>query len=441
MKKIIGQIIALTKNILLNSPDGTQNGMEQFFVGKRDPFRFSGGMGISWWYTQLTFKTLENLSFLINGEIEEFSGCDHKTIQSVIRDTLHEICVDRNIFNGDLVCFSGKDTLFECRTETDANKYGAYILDAILENVRNSISLGCVIYTAPRITGKSFSIGSEKIHVIHKNDTTKWDELIELGYYFGEWNPLTGNFIDGHNSAFSGKDYNYVFVNETEGTNQGNKFSASLKFRKLFSVISALIEYKYRFKVMARPYSMCMQIPHAKSRDKSFTQNEIGELYPYYGNDIEIKIENIAKIKQWYREEQELTDEQRNRIEKCAHFINKGMNSSDIESYVHYFVALDALYGKIGSVSKSIEQGVSFLPDSSQWNEKISWLFDLRNELVHGGSRYLEEWPKYMRYYRHFSEEPARDIEKLAFHALASAPSLFHESNKKIQVTPTAHLI
>lgn len=51
------------------------------------------------------------------------------------------------------------------------------------------------------------------------------------------------------------------------------------------------------------------------------------------------------------------------------------MNSSDIESYINYFVALDALYGKIGSVSKSIEQGVSCLPDSSHWNEKISWLF------------------------------------------------------------------
>ncbi|TOA16868.1 hypothetical protein CGK32_23515, partial [Vibrio parahaemolyticus] len=97
---------------------------------------------------------------------------------------------------------------------------------------------------------------------------------------------------------------------------------------------------------------------------------------------------------------------------------------------INYFVALDALYGKIGSVSKSIEQGVSCLPDSSHWNEKISWLFDLRNELVHGGSRYIEEWPKYMRYYRHFSTEPAIDIEKLAFHALASAPSLFHASNK-----------
>ncbi|HAS7003471.1 hypothetical protein HJ091_22870 [Vibrio parahaemolyticus] len=430
MKKIIGQIIALTKNIFLSSPDGTQNGMEQFFAGKRDPFRFSGGIGISWWYTQFTYKTVENLSFLINGEIEGFSGCDHKTIQSVIRQTLQEICVDRNVFDGDLVCFRGKDTLFECRTENDANKYGTYIFEMILENVRSSISSGCVIYTAPRITGKSFTIDCENIHVIHKDDSDKWGELIELGYHFDGWNPHTGELKGGGKTAFSRKDYDYIFVAETEGTIQGNKFSASLKFRKLFSVISGYVDCKYRLKVMAKPYSVSMQIPHVRSESKSFTQSEIGELYPYYGDTIEIKSDDISKIKQWYKDEQELTVEQRNRIEKCAHFINKGMNSSDIESYINYFVALDALYGKIGSVSKSIEQGVSCLPDSSHWNEKISWLFDLRNELVHGGSRYIEEWPKYMRYYRHFSTEPAIDIEKLAFHALASAPSLFHASNK-----------
>ncbi|OBU19982.1 hypothetical protein CTM88_20700 [Photobacterium aquimaris] len=430
MKKIISQIIVLTKNIFLNRSDGTQKGMEQFFVGKREPFHLSRGIGISWRYTQFTYKTVENLSFLINGEIEGVSGCDHKTIQSVIRKTLQEICVDRNIFDGDLVCFGGKDTLFECRTENDTNKYGTYIFDAILGNVRNSISLGCVIYTAPRITGKSFTIDCEKIHVIHKDDNAKWDELIELGYHFDEWSPLTGELRNGHKTVFSGKDYDYIFVTETEGTNQGNKFSSSLKFRKLFSVISAHVECNYRLKVMARPYSMCMQVPHIRSQDKSFTLSEIGELYPYYSHDVEIKSEHVSTIKQWYKEEQVLTAEQRNRIEKCAHFINKGMNSSDIESYVHYFVALDALYGKKGLVSKSIKQGISCLPNSSHWNEKISWLFELRNELVHGGSRYIEEWPKYMRYYRHFSAEPAIDIEKLAFHALASAPSFFHESSK-----------
>ncbi|QTR48955.1 HEPN domain-containing protein [Candidatus Thiothrix anitrata] len=432
MDKIIGQIIVLTKNIFLSSPDGSRNGMEQFFVGKSDPFRFTGGFGLSWWYTKLSFKTVENISFLINSQLIEFSGCDHKSIQCVIRDTLHEICVDKKIFNGDLVCFGGKNNLFECKIESDVKKYGIYILDAILENIRKSIASRSIIYAAPRITGQSFSISSEKLHIIHKYDRDKWNKLLDLGYCTDQWNPASGNFMDGQTTAFSSKKYDYVFVAETEGTIEGSRFSASLKFRKLFSVISAIIEYSFRSKVMARPYSMCLQIPHSKSQEKNFTLNEIGELFPYYGNEIKLNESNILKIKQWYETEQNLTSQQRNRIEKCAHFINKGMNSSDIESYIHYFVALDALYGKIGSVFNSIEEGINRLPDSNYWNKKISWLFDLRNELVHGGSRYIEEWPKYMRYYRHFEAEPVRDIEKLVFHALASAPFSHHELNNKI---------
>ena len=60
---------------------------------------------------------------------------------------------------------------------------------------------------------------------------------------------------------------------------------------------------------------------------------------------------------------------------------------------------------------------------SGAFGEKIAWLFDLRNELVHGGSRYVKEWPKYQRYYRHFDTTPSRDIEKLAFAALLRAPA------------------
>ena len=109
------------------------------------------------------------------------------------------------------------------------------------------------------------------------------------------------------------------------------------------------------------------------------------------------------------------------------------MNSKDIESYIQYFVALDALYGNRGSVEKSIVRGVSVLPQNSVWNEKITWLFDLRNELVHGGSRFIEEWPDYTRYYKHFNTEPISDIEQLAFLALSNTPFIFTESNKLLK--------
>ncbi|MFT6910316.1 MAG: hypothetical protein ACJAS1_007044 [Oleiphilaceae bacterium] len=429
MNKVIGQIIALTKNIFLRNPDGSQNDMEQFCVGKQDPFRSIGSFSISWWYKPLTYKIVENISFIITSEISEFSDCDHKSIQDTVRKTLHEICVDKAIFDGDDVCFARKNTLFDCRKENDTIRFGKYILESIFSNVRLSISACCVIYSAPRITGESFSIDLEKIHIVRKDNQFEWKNLSSLGYCSDEWNPTSGNFRDDTLTAFSKLKYDYLFIVECEGTIDGNKFSASLKLRKLFSVILSILEYKFRHKVMAKPHSICLQLPHNSASKKHLIQTEIGELFPYYANDITVSDADILHIKSWYQIEVSLTEEQKNRVEKCAHFINKGMNSADIDSYIHYFVALDALYGKIGSVSRSIEEGVANLPRCNDWNEKISWLFDLRNELVHGGSRYIEEWPKYMKYYRHFSSDPLRDIEKLSLHALASAPKIFHESN------------
>lgn len=427
-KNVITQIITLTKYIFLQSSDISHK--EQFIAGKQGPTGLlSNGVGISWLYESITHKTVEKISFMITSEMHEFSDCDHKSIQKTIRKTMREICLDSTIFHGDDVCFSRKPTLFECRVKIDITRFGEYILEAIISNIRLSISRYCIIYSPLRITGVSFSIESENLHIVQKTDPLEWRKLIDLGYLLDQWNPISENFHDGFTTTLSPLNYNYLFVVESTGTEEGRRFSASLKFRKLFSVIYSLVEYSFRNKVMAKPHSDCMQLPHKSSKNKSYSRSEIGELLPYYSKTLVVSENDVFKIKEWYQIERKLTEDQKSRIEKCSHFINKGMNTSDIDSYIHYFVALDALFGKRGSVFKSIEEGVNSLPCNDRWNEKISLLFDLRSELVHGGSRYIEEWPQYMKYYRHFTSEPIRDIEELAFHALAAAPKLFYETN------------
>lgn len=101
------------------------------------------------------------------------------------------------------------------------------------------------------------------------------------------------------------------------------------------------------------------------------------------------------------------------------------MNSDDIESYVNYYIALDALFGERGSVETSILNGLKELKLEKSDEDKASWLFDLRNDLVHGGSRCVKDWSKYQRYYRHFDSRPEKDIERLAFSALNRAPIIF----------------
>jgi len=283
--------------------------------------------------------------------------------------------------------------------------------------------------------GISFSIGSEGIDIINKSDKSPWAALLDQGYLLNELKQEDGSFLDGRPSVFTQLSYDYYLIARSYGTSQGSKFISSLKLRKLLSVIYAITDSNQRSKVAAKPHSYSLQIPNKSSSIRSISMSEIGELLPYYMADNVLGEDEVDEVAMWYETEQGLPNEQRNRISKCAHFINKGMNSDDIDSYIHYFVALDALYGRRGAVEDSIKSGVYLLPQSGSWKDKISWLFDLRNELVHGGSRYIKEWSKYMRYYRHFSSDPSRDIEQLAFLALRSAPGIFNESNKSLQRT------
>jgi hypothetical protein len=62
-------------------------------------------------------------TLLIQGS-PEFHDCDLKTVPEVIKDTLHEVCIDKGIFNSDDVIFSRKATLFDCISASVAVGFG-----------------------------------------------------------------------------------------------------------------------------------------------------------------------------------------------------------------------------------------------------------------------------------------------------------------------------
>ena len=167
-----------------------------------------------------------------------------------------------------------------------------------------------------------------------------------------------------------------------------------------------------------------MQFCKSNGSGADIVTNGLGALLPYYAEDFVLAAEDIHKIQAWFVSTYSLMSENSSRLEKGAHFANRAMNSDDIESFVNYFVALDAFFGVRGSVELSITSAVKTLQLPNRMDEKISWLFDLRNELVHGGSRFAKEWPKYERYYRHFDSSPHVDIEAALLSALLRAPGV-----------------
>ena len=87
---------------------------------------------------------------------------------------------------------------------------------------------------------------------------------------------------------------------------------------------------------------------------------------------------------------------------------------------------LDALFGEIGKVEETIIDGIkrTFLGDS-RWVERAEMLFDLRSELVHGGSSLIDDWKDLDHYRRHFRSHPLKDVEIAAMTALQSYFKLF----------------
>jgi Apea-like HEPN len=376
----------------------------------------------------MSFKALDDIAFMLIESRCEFADCSLESVKEVIKRTIEEVCVDKRIFDSDSVVFRKYKNLFDCKSaDSTVNEFTSIIIEEISMNLKNSFFDWCTAYVAPRISGASFILEKERLYAINKNDVATWNDVVCKRYLTNGWFPITAECIGNERTFLSGLNYNYVFLSGSHGTQSDSRFASCLKLMRLFSVMFSVISKKSSFrlmKVLAQPYSHCLPFPELAAR-RGIGMSGIGALVPYYGVDHVLNSDEINGIKNWFELVEKLDKERSDRIGKCAHFINRAMNSEDIESYVNYFVALDALFGIRGSVEKTIVDGVKSLQLGERYDEKISWLFDLRNELVHGGSRYIKEWKKYYRYYIHFDSEPDVDMGKIAFSALLNYPEIF----------------
>lgn len=427
-EKLLGKIIHLSREIRLHpDPRKPDYGLESF-ISSSGPNILSG-VGISWFYSEKAFAILNDIGFLLSIELTEFTECDVEFLKKAVRKTLQDLCRDHLGFDGDAVFFAREATLFECRAIKDARRYAGYVFVQIQNCLRSQIVDFCVIYVAPRISGPSFLVESEGLWVIDKRDRQTWKELCSKGYCLDELNQDTGMLGEPrHRMGFYTQNFDYYFVATGRGPQENCNFECSLRLRKLFSILFAFSEMPGHNKVEAEPYRYSLSIPHKSASDRVVTMSSIGDLVPYYGSTMQISKQQMQNILGWYEAESGLPQEQRNRIATCAHFVNRGMNTDDIESFINYFISLDALFGERHSVEKTILKGIKALVGGEQLIKKASQLFNLRSELVHGGSRHINEWPRFKEYYEQFRSDPAMDVRELSFMALRSAPRVLTET-------------
>ena len=426
MKPLHGQIVSLLKSIHLRAPEPGRRAQMQFAAGKRSP-GFLSGLYLSWWRGEGAKYAVDSTTLLLLKSDKALAGCDFSTAKGVVWDTLQERCIDASLFDGDDVVFARKATLFDCLV-TSVPDAAQRLCAAMQDGVRALLGRRCLVHVVPRLKCESFAVPEVEIHVVARDDAVAWSRVNADGFSCGGWTPNNPILNGRQDNVFAPHTaFDTVLVASNVGTLNSIRQESTLRLQTLLAVIFAVASdrapYPY-LKSGGTPSTFGVLFPHSSCQDRSCQKSGVPVIFPYYISDVALDAEGIATVKTWYANLWAQQPDRRTRAERSAHFLNLGMNSKGTESFVNCYIALDALLGQRGSVEASILAGLAKLQLDPKQVEKAKWLFELRNELVHGGSRFVEEWPRYPAYVRHFDGDPMIDVLKIAQTALLRAPSM-----------------
>jgi hypothetical protein len=421
-RTLLGQIIKLARSIALQEPDD-EKGFRLQFIAKIPRLELLGvGPTVTLWKTERSFQAIKNIARMIRSCHLEAVDCDTETIEDLIMNTIQDLVLDESIFKGEYILSSSQKCLADCRADQDINEFSSKIHSQLMTRVRAIINQWCTVLGVPRVMCESFDIPQAGITLISRMDESKWEETVSSRYKTNNWSHLLGCTPDSGGRQLFGLECRSLAIHQTNGTQQGTKFSSRLEFARFFALLYATVTIKEDMRLlraMAEPYRWCMQFPSRHSSGLGVTQSQLDEaVFPFFCADFQLSNDAIASIQNWYVALGNLADDRRARVEKACHFVNRGIITQGLDSYVNFFISLDALYGEAGEVGGSIQRGVDSMPIDISFKERVSWLYELRSELVHGGSRFCAEWRDYDRYYSHFQTKPEEDVKRIACSAL-----------------------
>ena len=419
---ILGKIVALTKEIKLEEPQDGKGLMSQFFTGNKSINPFMGGIGLTWWRTDKFEKICKDVAVMSMQYNPNLKGGNKKDFCDVINNALERNALNSRLFNDHVFFHGQKESLFEARTSKDVNEFANHLWMIIEESLSKSLTKWLVVYPLPRINTESFELGFDGIRLLNAKDISSWNDIAKHYSNAIYWSPQEGKSVEDTRYNFEGSPPNAWLLCELAGSGGGARKNAAKILRQFISVLLSYVFDKNNAVLMrsaADTTSYCIQFPlsHAKL-GVGQTQAHIGQLLHPLLVDIIITPDIKEAVVQWYKKHSLLTAERQNRSTNSALFINYGITADDIEKYLHYFIALDALYGERNNVENKIKDGVSSVFSDVNWVDKIDSLFDLRSELVHGGISSIDEWQGLDHYETHFKSSPAKDVEYAAISSL-----------------------
>lgn len=407
---IRGRILALLREYKLREvPDGLSR---QFFTKSRmPPLR---GMGMTWWLTPKGVDLLADIARMTVAALPHLE-LDVDATAEVIEKVLKDHGDDSRAFS--VFSFTRADSLFEARSQSEA-ELAVTVWHWIEAELRRSVTEWLVLVPLSRVKCSTTALGFDGLTLLDANDVEAWSVVAQDFDHAAKFDITRGVDAGGHRLWRSAPPQTWALC-RVVGTADVAQEVARERFQTLIALLFA--HELPACPVLAlrsagAPDTLATQFA-SKSADMEFTRttSSIGVLKPPAVADLVVAADMLDRLGAWYSDRDAAVLEIRQRAVAGSHFVQYGYVAAGLERFIHFFVALDAFFGVRGKVERSIIAAVQRLfPNEAGWEERAARLFDLRSELLHGGSSRIKSWSGYEDYRRHFRADPERDVMTLA---------------------------
>lgn len=425
---VIGKLLNLTKQIYLREPDDGSGLAERFMAGKRSAHPLlNSSFGMEWWITRRVFECCEEIADMSISFDPQLEGGDKESFSRIIRETLQENVINTKLFTFENLFLGKANTLFEARAIENPKEFASSLWSEIYSNLVDSLIKWLTMYPLHLVKADSCILGFDGLTLLRANDQQQWKQISEKYYDSQYWTPSTGTWINGR-SDHTMKDFLLSptwLVCEALGTASSTRSLSGDNMRTFIAILFSYLDDKIPnllTKSGAEVTSYSIQFPDdaSKARCGSISAG-IGSLFPPLLVDglLDVSADILFRIQSWYDLRSNSSDSIAQRATTAAHFVHYGIIYDGLERFIHFFIALDALFGERYKVEKNIKEGIrKTFTSQPDWENRADKLFELRNELVHGGISSIKRWDGLEHYRRCFKSHPVKDIQTAAMTAL-----------------------
>lgn len=424
---ILGKLMAITRGIHLMAPSSYE---------RMDAFNSGGGtsMGlrqVTWWVTHKAIVETRELAGMIRKIDREYAEASVAAIQLEIDRVLRANLDDSDLFDLRRVT-RGASTLFDAIAADDKRGIARKLWDKILSAVKDLQPRWLVLYPLRGVVADSVDVGFDGLSVMAPTDVDKWQGYSShyprtTRFYPAEGSPERFSAPTVWGMTLPTADENRRFtwlICEAKGTESGVIRIVADRMRTLLALLFAqwhpsCADFFVIKSVLGEHRCSLQFAPAGNRKQDAITPGTIGRLMPSLPLDFVISTADVVQIRRWYAAYSSADESLQRRAITACQFIHHAIMADGFERFVHYYIALDAMFGERYKVEENVKGALlQMFPNDPLWSYRADHLFDLRNELIHGGTSSLDKWKGLEAYMRHVKTSPLEDVGRAAMTAL-----------------------